>query len=132
MFQKVENIFRKANIQRRGNLKDVINYKNHQREEQHESYLQSIFQEQGIFFPLKANVLKRIYTLAVRTKIVKSATIYLPISRGHCKELEVKIPLGFCGTYLTYLIYIHKKEYWKSKHASKKMCSVKIKETIRQ
>lgn len=109
----------------------MINYKSHQREEQHESYLQSIFQEQAIFFPLKANVVKRINTMAVRTKIVKSATMYLSINRGHCKELEVKIPLGFCGTYLTYLIYIHKKDYWKSKHTCKNMCSVKIKETIR-
>lgn len=70
--------------------------------------------------------------MAARTKIVKSATMYLSISRGHWKELEVRIPLDFCGTYLTYLIYIHKKEYWQSKHACKKMCSVKIKETIRQ
>lgn len=90
------NIFRKTNFQKRTNLKDVMNYKKFtKREKQHESYQQRIFQEKKILFPLKANILTRIYTLTVRTQTVKSAIIYLPMRRGHCKEIEAKLCLHF-------------------------------------
>lgn len=78
-------------------------------------------------FPFKANILRRIYTWAIRTQIVKSAIIYLPMSRGHCKKIEAKISSDFWGIYLTYLVYIYKERGWKSNCAGKEEVPYSIK-----